>query len=74
MMPSRMIAAMFLASSLLHAESIDTGKVGTVHVYREGRLFIGVSVSADGNDIVSPTPHNSATLWSRADQFGNQRF
>ncbi len=63
MKPSRMIAAMFLASSLLHAQSIDTSKVGTVHVYREGRLLIGVSLSADGNDIVSLTPHNSATFY-----------
>jgi hypothetical protein len=63
MMSSRLIAAMFLASSLLHAQSIDKSKVGTVHVYREGRLLIGVSVSADGNDIVSLTPHNIATFY-----------
>jgi hypothetical protein len=63
MMPSRMIAAVFLVSSLLHAQSIDTSKVGTVHVYREGRLLIGVSVSADGNNIVSLTPHNIATFY-----------
>jgi hypothetical protein len=54
---------MFLVSSLLHAQSIDTSKVGTVHVYRDGRLLIGVSVSADGNDIVSLTPHNIATFY-----------
>jgi hypothetical protein len=35
----------------------------TVHVYREGRLLIGVSVSADGNNIVSLTPHNIATFY-----------
>jgi hypothetical protein len=63
MISSRLIAAMFLASSLLHAQSIDKSKVGTVHVYREGRLLAGVSVSADGNDIVSLTPHNMATFY-----------
>jgi hypothetical protein len=34
-----------------------------VHVYREGRLLTGVSVSADGNDIVSLSPHNIATFY-----------
>ena len=63
MMPSRMIAGVFLMSSLLPAQSIDTSKVGTVHVYREGRLLVGVSVSADGNNIVSLTPHNIATFY-----------
>jgi hypothetical protein len=63
MMPSRMIAAMFLVSSLLQAQSIDTSKVGTVHVYREGRLLIGVSVSADGNNIVSLAPDDIATFY-----------
>jgi hypothetical protein len=62
MMPSRMIATVFLLSSLLPAQSIDTSKVGTVHVYREGRLLIGVSLSVDGNDIVSLTPHKIATF------------
>jgi hypothetical protein len=61
-MPSRMIATVFLLSSLLPAQSIDTSKVGTVHVYREGRLLIGVSLSVDGNDIVSLTPHKIATF------------
>ncbi len=63
MMPSRMIAAMFLVSSLLHAQSIDTSKVGTVHVYREGRLLTGVSVSADGNNIVSLAPDDIVTFY-----------
>jgi hypothetical protein len=63
MKPSRTIAAMFLASSLLHAQSIETSKVGTVHVYRDGRLLVGVSVSADGHDIVTLTPHNIATFY-----------
>jgi hypothetical protein len=63
MMPSRFIAAAFLLSSLLPAQSIDASKVGTVHVYREGRLLIGVSLSVDGNDVVSLTPHKIATFY-----------
>jgi hypothetical protein len=63
MMPSRLIAAAFLLSSLLPAQSIDASKVGTVHVYREGRLLIGVSLSVDGNDVVSLTPHKIATFY-----------
>jgi hypothetical protein len=63
MMPSRVVAAVFLLSSLLSAQSIDTSKIGTVHVYREGRLLIGVSLSVDGNDIVSLTPHKIATFY-----------
>jgi hypothetical protein len=63
MKPSRIFAAVFLLSSLLPAQSIDTSKVGTVHVYREGRLLVGVSLSVDGNDIVSLTPHKIATFY-----------
>ena len=63
MKPSRIVAAVFLLSSLLSAQSIDTSKVGTVHVYREGRLLVGVSLSVDGNDIVSLTPHKIATFY-----------
>jgi hypothetical protein len=63
MMPSRLIAAAFLISSLLPAQSIDASKVGTVHVYREGRLLIGVSLSVDGNDVVSLTPNKIATFY-----------
>jgi hypothetical protein len=65
MMPSRIVAALFLLSSLLSAQSIDASKAGTVHVYREGRLLIGVSLSVDGNDIVSLTPHHIATFYLR---------
>jgi hypothetical protein len=63
MKPSRIVAAVFLLSSLLPAQSIDTSKVGTVHVYREGRLLVGVSLSVDGNDVVSLTPHKIATFY-----------
>lgn len=63
MSPSRIIAAVFLLSSLLSAQSLDRSKVGTVHVYREGRLLVGVSLSVDGNDIVSLTPHRIATFY-----------
>ena len=47
MMLSRIVGAVFLVSSVLSAQSIDTSKLGTVHVYREGRLLIGVSLSVD---------------------------
>jgi hypothetical protein len=63
MNPCRIVAAVFLLSSLLSAQSIDTSKVGTVHVYREGRLLVGVSLSVDGNAIVSLTPHKIATFY-----------
>jgi hypothetical protein len=63
MLLSRIIAAVFLFSSLLSAQSVDKSKVGTVHVYREGRLLVGVSLSVDGNDIVSLTPHKIATFY-----------
>jgi hypothetical protein len=62
-MSSRLIAAAFLLSSLAPAQSIDASKVGTVHVYREGRLLIGVSLAVDGNDVVSLTPHKIATFY-----------
>ena len=62
-MPSRLIVAAFLLSSLLPAQTIDASKVGTVHVYREGRLLIGVSLSVDGNDVASLTPHKIATFY-----------
>jgi hypothetical protein len=63
LMSSRIVAAVFLVSSLLSAQSIDTSKISTVHVYREGRLLIGVSLSVDGNDIVSLTLHRIATFY-----------
>jgi hypothetical protein len=59
----RSFALFFLFSSLLFAQSIDTSKVATVHVYRQGRLLIAVSVLADGNRVVALTPHKSATFY-----------
>ncbi len=52
-----------LFSSVMVGQSIDPSKVATVHVYRQGRLLVGVSVSADGNEVVSLTPHKSATFY-----------
>jgi hypothetical protein len=59
----RYFALFLLCSSLMGGQSIDTGKVATVHVYRQGRLLIGVSVFADGNRVVALTPHKSATFY-----------
>jgi hypothetical protein len=61
MMSSRLIAALFLSSSLLPAQSIDASKVGTVHVCREGRFE--VSVSIDGKNIASPKRDKIATFY-----------
>jgi hypothetical protein len=63
MLPSRIVAAVFLLSSVLSAQSVDTSTVGTIHVYREGRLLVGVSLAVDGNDIVSLTPNKIATFY-----------
>jgi hypothetical protein len=59
----RKFALFLLFSSLLAAQSIDTSKVATVHVYRQGRLLIAVSVFADGDRVVALTPHKSATFY-----------
>jgi hypothetical protein len=59
----RKFAIFLLFSSLLVGQSIDTTKVATVHVYRQGRLLVAVSVLADGNRVVSLTPHQSATFY-----------
>jgi hypothetical protein len=45
------------------AQSIDASEVATVHVYRKGRLLIGVSLSADGTKIASLTPHKIVTFY-----------
>ncbi len=58
----RMLSVLLLFSSL-GGQSVDTSKVATVHVYRQGRLLIGVSVFADGNKVVALTPHKSATFY-----------
>jgi hypothetical protein len=59
----RYFALLLLSSSLMGGQSIDTSKVSTVHVYRQGRLLIAVSVFADGNRVVALTPHKSATFY-----------
>jgi hypothetical protein len=61
MMPSRLIAALFLSSSLLAAEATNAGKVSTVHVRREGRFE--VSLSLDGHDIGSLSRDKMATFY-----------
>jgi hypothetical protein len=61
MMPSRLIAALFLSSSLLLAQSIDASKVGTVHVCRQGEFE--VSLSVDGNHVVSLNRDKAATFY-----------
>jgi hypothetical protein len=45
------------------AQTIDASKVGTVHVYREGRLLKGVSLFADGQNVGSLSPHQVATFY-----------
>ena len=61
MMPSRFIAALFLSSSLLLAQSIDASKVGTVHVCGQGEFE--VSLYVDGNHIVSLNRDKTATFY-----------
>ena len=58
----RYFALFLLVSSLMTGQSIDSTKVATVHVYRQGRLLIAVSVVADGNRVVALTPPKSATV------------
>jgi hypothetical protein len=48
---------------LLVGQSIDSSKLATVHVYRQGELLIPVSVFADGNNVVALTPYKSATFY-----------
>jgi hypothetical protein len=59
----RRFALFLLFSSLMVGQSIDSSKVATVHVYRQGRLLIAVSVFADGKRVVALTPHKSATFY-----------
>jgi hypothetical protein len=62
-MSCRFVAAAFLVSTMALAQTIDASKVGTVHVYREGRLLRGVSVFADGKNVTSLSPHHMATFY-----------
>ena len=60
----RILAAVFIFTSLAgSSQSIDPTKVATVHVYRQGRLLVETSLSADGVRVVSLTPHQSATFY-----------
>jgi len=61
MMPSRLITALFLSSSLLAAEATNAGRVSTVHVRRAGKFE--VSLSLDGNDIGSLNGDKIATFY-----------
>ncbi len=63
-MVSRIFAAIFVFTSLAgFTQSIDSTKVATVHVYRQGRLLVETSLFADGNPVVSLTPYESATFY-----------
>jgi hypothetical protein len=62
-MHRRTFALFFLFSSVLLGQSIDATKVATVHVYRQDRLLIAVSVYADGKRVAALTPHKSATFY-----------
>ncbi len=59
----RNVGFFLLFSSLVIGQSIDSSKVATVHVYRQGRLLKTVSVLADGNRVVALTPHESTTFY-----------
>ncbi len=63
-MISRIFIALFLFPSLASfPQSINPSKVATVHVYRQDRLLVETSLSADGNKVVSLTPHQSVTFY-----------
>lgn len=63
-MLARILAAVFLLLPLVGvSQSIDPGRVAIVHVYRKGRLSIAVSLSADGNKVVSLAPHKIVTFY-----------
>jgi hypothetical protein len=62
-MSCHFVAAAFLISTMALAQTIDASKVGTVHVYREGRLLKGVSLFADGQNVGSLSPHQMATFY-----------
>jgi hypothetical protein len=61
---ARILTVVLLFSPLFGvAQSVDASKVATVHVYRKGRLSIGVSLSADGAKIASLTSHKIVTFY-----------
>jgi hypothetical protein len=63
-MISRIFTAIFLFTSLAgFPQSINPRKVATVRVYRQGRLLAETSLSADGNEVVSLTPHQCVTFY-----------
>ena len=62
-MSSRFVAAVFFVSTMALAQTIDGSKVGTVHVYREGRLLRAVSLLADGKNVTSLSPNHMATFY-----------
>jgi hypothetical protein len=62
-MPSRIFAVALLFASMSLAQNIDLRKVATVHVYREGRLLMGVSLSADGKNVAFLSPNHMATFY-----------
>ena len=63
-MISRIFIALFLFPSLAgFPQSINPIKVATIHVYRQGRLSVETSLFADGNKVVSLTPHQSVTFY-----------
>jgi hypothetical protein len=59
----RYFALFLLFSTLLTGQSIDTSKVATIHVYRQGRLLVVASVLADGNRVIALRPHKGATFY-----------
>lgn len=63
-MISRIFTAIVLFTSLTgFPQSINPSKVSTVHVDRQGSLLVETSLCADGNKVVSLTPHQSVTFY-----------
>ena len=61
---SRCFLVIFLLSSVVCGQQpFDRSKVAIVHVYRQGRLLVGVSISADGNKVASLYPQKIATFY-----------
>jgi hypothetical protein len=54
----------FLLPSLsISAQNVDSTKVATVHVYRQGRFSVGLPVAVDGNKIASLGLHKILTFY-----------